>query len=211
MKYKEHRPPKLPVSRGGRCFLCGFPNDKLRVEYDFFGACRSAVYDLQLTNSVAIPPESPNFKALGQGTFLGVPNLAFLIIFLLIFFWFVVNYTNYGRHLYAIGGNEAAAKASGINVNKTKITAFMLSGTLSGLAGFACASRLNVAQPNIGTAGVAFEFDAVIGCVLGGASLVGGKDRLPYSQISTAAKSPLPKQDKFIYWNCGGGTAAVFQ
>lgn len=130
---------------------------------------------LQLTNSVAIPPESPNFKALGQGTFLGVPNLAFLIIFLLIFFWFVVNYTSYGRHLYAIGGNEAAAKASGINVNKTKITAFMLSGTLSGLAGFACASRLNVAQPNIGTAGVAFEFDAVIGCVLGGASLVGGR------------------------------------
>lgn len=130
---------------------------------------------LQLTNSVAIPPSNSAFKMLGQGTIFGIPNLAFLIMVLLLTFWFVSNYTSFGRHLYAVGGNEAAARASGINVNRTKVVAFMLSGLLSGLAGFACASRLNVAQPNIGTAGVAFEFDATIGCVLGGASLVGGR------------------------------------
>ncbi len=129
---------------------------------------------LQMTNAVAIPPDNDSFKVLGQGSTFGVPNLVILIIFLLLISWFIMNYTAFGRYLYAVGGNEASAKASGINVDRVKILAYAISGFLSALAGFACASRLNVAQPNIGTAGVAFEFDAVIGCVLGGASLAGG-------------------------------------
>lgn len=112
-----------------------------------------------------------SFRILGQGSLYSVPNVVILVVILFALVWFLLNRTAYGRYLYAIGGNQEAAKASGIRVNLVKMSAFILCGALSGAAGFVLMSRMNVGQPN---AGVNYEFDAIIGVILGGASFSGG-------------------------------------
>ncbi len=126
---------------------------------------------LYVSNGAPVVIEGDAFKQLGQGQFLGIPNVVFLAAVLFVVAWFLLNRTAYGRYIYAVGGNEEAARASGVNVNRVKVIAFMLCGALSGLAGFALMSRMNVGQPN---AGVNYEFEAIIGVILGGASFSGG-------------------------------------
>lgn len=76
-----------------------------------------------------------------------------------------------GRHLYAVGGNENAARASGIKVGRVKMMAYTLCGGLAGLAGVVLASRITTGQPN---AGLGYELDAIAAVVIGGTSLNGG-------------------------------------
>ena len=87
----------------------------------------------------------------------------------------ILQKTTFGRHTYAIGGNEVASKISGIKVNKVKILIYGISGLMSALAGAILTSRLNSAQP---TAGTSYELDAIAAVVLGGTSLTGGKGRI---------------------------------
>ncbi len=84
--------------------------------------------------------------------------------------WMLKN-TRQGRYLYAVGGNEQAARAAGISVRRVKFLAYVLCGALSGLAGVVLASRITTGQPN---AGVAYELDAIAAVVIGGTSLSGG-------------------------------------
>ena len=76
-----------------------------------------------------------------------------------------------GRHLYAVGGNENAARASGINVEGVKLFAYTICGALAGLGGVVLAARITTGQPN---AGVGYELDAIAAVVIGGTSLSGG-------------------------------------
>ncbi len=76
-----------------------------------------------------------------------------------------------GRHLYAVGGNENAARASGLKVGRIKMMAYTLCGALAGLAGVVLASRITTGQPN---AGIGYELDAIAAVVIGGTSLIGG-------------------------------------
>jgi ribose/xylose/arabinose/galactoside ABC-type transport system permease subunit len=76
-----------------------------------------------------------------------------------------------GRHLYAVGGNENAARASGVKVGRVKMMAYTLCGALAGLAGVVLASRITTGQPN---AGIGYELDAIAAVVIGGTSLNGG-------------------------------------
>jgi ribose/xylose/arabinose/galactoside ABC-type transport system permease subunit len=76
-----------------------------------------------------------------------------------------------GRYLYAVGGNEQAARAAGISVSRIKLFAYTVSGGLAGLAGVVLAARITTGQPN---AGVAYELDAIAAAVIGGTSLSGG-------------------------------------
>ena len=76
-----------------------------------------------------------------------------------------------GRHIYATGSNEEAARLSGVNVDWTKMYAYTMSGALAGLAGNVLMSRLVTAQPS---EGVMYELDAIAAAVIGGASLSGG-------------------------------------
>ena len=85
---------------------------------------------------------------------------------------FMLKNTRIGRRIYAIGGNEEAARLSGINVKKTKLIVYVLVSVLSALAGIILASRLNGASPNLGTS---FELDAIAAVVIGGTSLSGGR------------------------------------
>jgi inositol transport system permease protein len=76
-----------------------------------------------------------------------------------------------GRHIYAVGGNENAARVAGISVTRVKLFAYTLCGLLTGLAGVVLAARITTGQPN---AGMAYELDAIAAVVIGGTSLAGG-------------------------------------
>lgn len=103
---------------------------------------------------------------------LGPFPILFLISVLLAIVWqLVVTYTRFGRHLYALGGNEIAARLVGVNVDRVKLLAFTFSGLCAGLAGVLLNARLNAAYP---TAGEGYELDAIAAAVLGGVSLSGG-------------------------------------
>lgn len=79
--------------------------------------------------------------------------------------------TKFGRHIYAIGGNEQTARLAGINVNKSKILVYGISGLLAALSGIIIAARLNSAQPD---AGDGYEMDAIAAAVIGGCSMSQG-------------------------------------
>jgi D-xylose transport system permease protein len=99
-----------------------------------------------------------------------LPVLIFLVVALLGVF--VTNSTVFGRYLYAIGGNTEAARLSGINTRLNVLKVFVLLGVLTGIAGVIFAARQGSASPG---AGVLKELDAIAACVIGGASLMGGR------------------------------------
>ncbi|MHB9004801.1 MAG: ABC transporter permease, partial [Coriobacteriia bacterium] len=112
-----------------------------------------------------------NYTVLGQGSigFAPIPLFFFAGIFLLT--WYILSNTRFGRALYAIGGNQEAAKASGINVNRTKIAAFLINGLLVGIAGVLFMSRVNAGLPN---GAINYEFQALTSSIIGGTSFSGG-------------------------------------
>ena len=108
---------------------------------------------------------------LGQGNLAGIPTILIVVILTTIIVAFVMSRTSHGRYLYAIGGNSEAAAASGINVKKQLFINYIVMGAICGLAGILYAGRTNSGLP---AGGVNFEFEAIIGCVLGGTSMSGG-------------------------------------
>ncbi|NQV74537.1 MAG: ABC transporter permease [Bacteroidetes bacterium] len=115
---------------------------------------------------------SDSFNYLGSGIVLGIPVL--ILIFILVFALcsIILSKTILGRYIYAIGGNEQAARASGINIDRVKLSVYSISGLLAGLAGILLASRITTGQPN---AGAGFELDAIAAVVIGGTSTAGGR------------------------------------
>ena len=112
-----------------------------------------------------------NFVVWGQGVILGIPTPVVFLISVTILTWYLLNHSRLGRYIYAIGGNQEAARASGIEINKVKLMAFAVNGALVGLAGVLYMSRVNAGLPN---AGVGFEFDAMTSAIIGGTSFSGG-------------------------------------
>ena len=115
------------------------------------------------------------FPSIGGGMWNKIPIPVLYMIILFFAFWFLLNRTRYGRHLYAVGGNKTAAEYSGINTDKIIIIAYMLSGIMSSFAGIILSSRLNSGQPIIGDGA---ELDAIAACVVGGVSMTGGSGTL---------------------------------
>ena len=106
----------------------------------------------------------------------GLP-LAFVIMLVLYAFWnFVATRTTFGRHVYAVGGNDEAARRAGINVARIRLSVFMIAGTMAALGGVMLASRLSSVDINAG--GGTILFDAIAGAVIGGTSLFGGRGRV---------------------------------
>lgn len=112
------------------------------------------------------------FQMMGRGYFFGIPVPIILMLMVYIALYVVLKKTTFGRHTYAVGGNEEASRLSGLRVDRLKIYVYALTGALSALAGLILTSRLNSAQP---TAGTAYELDAIAAVVLGGTSLSGGR------------------------------------
>ncbi|MEY4132375.1 MAG: hypothetical protein RL592_433 [Verrucomicrobiota bacterium] len=105
------------------------------------------------------------------GDFLGVPIPVLCFAGVAAAAWFFLNRFRLGRHIYAVGGNEHAARAAGVSVERVKLFAYGLCGLLTGLAGVVLAARITTGQPN---AGQAYELDAIAAVVIGGTSLAGG-------------------------------------
>lgn len=101
----------------------------------------------------------------------GFPNVLVILAILIMVYRFLTNRTKVGRYIYATGGNEKAAKLSGINTNRIKFLMFINMGFLSAVAGLIFSARLNAATA---TAGNGFELDAIAACYIGGASAYGG-------------------------------------
>jgi D-xylose transport system permease protein len=106
----------------------------------------------------------------------GVPIVIPIIVVLLIVGTFVLRRTAYGRHIYAVGGNREAARRAGINVNRIRISAFVICSTMAAVGGIIAASRANSVDPNTGGSNVLLY--AVGAAVIGGTSLFGGKGRV---------------------------------
>ena len=118
-----------------------------------------------------LPYLTDSFREIGRGSFLNIPYLAIYFIVLIVIVTFILKNTTFGRHVYAVGGNETAATVSGINVVRTKVLVYVLAGTLAGISGMLLASRTSVGSPQ---SGVGYELDAIASCVIGGVSLSGG-------------------------------------
>ncbi|WP_031162541.1 ABC transporter permease [Streptosporangium roseum] len=117
-------------------------------------------------------PEAVSHLGDTIGDYLPVPVIVMLIMGLITAV--ILSRTYSGRAMYAIGGNEEAARLSGINVNRQKLITYALAGLFAAVAGIVLASRLASAQPQ---AAAGYELDAIAAVVIGGASLSGGKGR----------------------------------
>ncbi len=142
---------------------------------------------LQLTGAAPISQLGEAFGVLGNGAlfrvvemqpngfpkviFPGIPYPAILLVIVAIAASYMLRRRAIGRHIYATGSNEEAARLSGVLVDRTKLIAYTLSGALAGVAGNVLMSRLITAQPS---EGVMYELDAIAAAVIGGASLMGG-------------------------------------
>lgn len=113
-----------------------------------------------------------SFGHLGTGAFLGMPMPVWIMLALTAVFVVVTKRTRFGRHLYAVGGNERAARLTGLNVSRIKLAVYTLAGALAGVAGLIVTARLDSAQPN---AGLGYELDSIAAVVIGGTSLSGGR------------------------------------
>ena len=114
---------------------------------------------------------SDSFNFIGGGKLLGIPTLILVLIVAFILCSLLLRKTVIGRYIYAVGGNEPAARASGIRVNKVKMVVYTLCGGLAALAGILLTSRITTGQPNAGTG---FELDAIAAAIIGGSSTSGG-------------------------------------
>ena len=114
---------------------------------------------------------APGFNWLGQGSIIGIPVPIWLLALCTAIIWVVLNRTRFGRHVYAIGGNEQAARVSGINISKAHFFIYTLIGTLAGLAGMILAGRIGSGNPQLGTM---MELDVITATVIGGTSFKGG-------------------------------------
>ncbi len=112
-----------------------------------------------------------DYNFIGQGDFLRVPVPILILVIMAIVTHVLYSQTKFGKYIYAIGGNEQAARVSGINVSKYKMLMYVYAGLLSGLAGLVVSARIGSGQSG---QGVGYELDAIAAAVIGGASLSAG-------------------------------------
>ena len=130
---------------------------------------------LVLTGGAPIRCMTDAFKFPGAGYVGSVPTPVILMVVIFVIAALMINRTQLGRHIYAVGGNVQAARFSGINVQKVKFIVYTYTGLMAGIAGVVIASRLYSGQP---TAGDGAEMDAIASVVVGGTSMSGGSGRI---------------------------------
>jgi len=127
---------------------------------------------LVYTNGSPISIKSDVYKIIGKGEILGIlPVPIFILIIIFLIAHFILSQTNYGRSVYALGGNRVATWLSGISIKRTEWVVYIISGVLSAVAGVILTARLGSAQS---TGGEGIEMDAIAAVILGGTSMSGG-------------------------------------
>ena len=114
---------------------------------------------------------NPAFNWIGQGDILGIPVPIIIFTLVAVVAHLMLSRTRFGRHVFAYGGNEQAARVSGININRINLGIFTMTGLLAGLAGILLAARIGSGNPQLG---VGIELDAITATVIGGTSFAGG-------------------------------------
>ncbi len=112
------------------------------------------------------------FRSLINSEIFGIPTPIVIVAVIALVLWTVMNKTPLGEYILAVGGNEEAARVAGVPVKRTKVTVFVISGSLASLASLILIGRLGAAEPTIGNL---WELDAIAAAAIGGASLMGGK------------------------------------
>jgi len=124
-----------------------------------------------ITGAVSIQSKIENFQEIATGFTGFIPNAVILAAIIYVIIYYILNYTTFGRKIYAIGGNKEASRLSGLPVDRIKLIVFIINGVLTMLSGVLLASRMASAQP---TAGTGFEMIVIASVILGGVSLAGG-------------------------------------
>ncbi|MCG1011109.1 ABC transporter permease [Tepidanaerobacter sp. GT38] len=127
---------------------------------------------LVITKGYPISGLPEPIRFIGAGKILGISTPIVIVALLFIICHIILTQTKLGRYNYAIGGNEEAAKLSGVNVNKCKVILYTITGLFSGIAGIVLAARVNSA---LAIAGMGYELDAIAAAVIGGVSQAGGE------------------------------------
>lgn len=157
-------------------FINGFCVAKLKITH--FIATMGTMYAVRgfayiICNGISVNSGLPkNFTSFGRSTVFGLPYIVLIAIGMIALFIFIQKRTKLGKYACAIGGNRTAAVLSGINVDLTVLTIFMIVGALAAFCGVIMSSRLGAGDPNVATS---FHFDVICAFVLGGASLAGGE------------------------------------
>jgi ribose transport system permease protein len=140
------------------------------VTLGMLGIARGLV--LVLTDASTVQPLPDSFGNIANGDFLGLPNLLWIFMIVVVVTAFVLRRTVFGRYIYAVGSNPESARLSGVPVTAVLVSVYSLAGLLAAVGGILFASRLNAGIP---TAGTGYELNAIAACVIGGASLFGAK------------------------------------
>ncbi len=188
--------------------ICGMVNGFILILFDippFIATlatqmiARGAVY--LFTGGVPISSLGDQFNAIGQGYIGPIPISVIVMVLALLVSWLILNQTKTGRYVYAVGGNENAANASGINIKWIKLFACAFSGIMAGLAGVILMARMNSGQP---IAGESYEMDAITAVIVGGTSMSGGTGNIPGTLIGSCIigiiKNFMNLQNINSYW-----------
>jgi ribose/xylose/arabinose/galactoside ABC-type transport system permease subunit len=151
----------------------------LRVAYDVPTFVSTLAYLVSFqglgfltSNGFPISPFPDSFSELGAGTVHGAPVSGLVMLAIFAVGWFMTRFSQFGRWLFAVGGNVEAARLVGINVNAVKIAVMAITGLLAAFAGIVVSSLLSAGDPNVGTSWV---FDVVAAVIIGGTNLNGGR------------------------------------
>lgn len=137
-----------------------------------------------ITHGVPVTPDTPKaFSLIGQGYVGPVPVPVVIMLLLMVVFALTMSRTRFGRHVYATGGNEQAARLSGVKVNRVKLSVYVLSSMIASIAGIIGFSRYLSAEP---ASGFGAELDVIAAAAIGGASLAGGVGSVAGAVIGAA-------------------------
>ena len=128
--------------------------------------------DFVISNGYSLSGTPYLVQFVGQGTIAGIPMLVIVMLAAIGIAYYLLHYTVFGRHIYAVGGNEEGARLAGVRVQRTKIWVYVISGLAMAIAGMMLAGRMNTGEPNAGTG---YELDCIAAVVIGGTSLFGGQ------------------------------------
>ena len=203
----------MPVPVGimiglGVGLICGAINGFLIVKTDMppMIATLGMQYALRgavsvLTKGVPVYPLPDAFVELEPHKIFGIPIIVIIAILIAIVGHIALSRTYFGRSVYALGGNQEAARISGINIRKTKMVVYMIMGVLVAFAGIMTASRLGSAEPSTGTA---LEMKVICGAVIGGISISGGMGTMLGAALGAvfmeALTNSLTVMKISVYW-----------
>ena len=167
--------------------VCGFANGMLITKLKLAPfivtlGTMSIFRGLSYIMNAGKPFAVSDYSWLDTGRVAGIPSSVILLVIVMVAFWFLLKHTRFGRYTYAIGSNVQTAFHAGINVNKTLVWIYTLTGALVGLASMITVARASTAQP---TAGISLELDIVAACIIGGCAPSGGRGTMMGTVIGT--------------------------